>query len=393
MSDEAAPPRPRARIVLADNMDLLPGLPAGGFSLIYIDPPFNTGQTQRRAQLRTVRDADGDRTGFKGQRYRTIKLGERRYADVFDDYLEFLWPRLEQAHRLLAADGSFFLHLDYREVHYAKIACDQIFGRECFMNEIVWSYDYGGRSKSRWSAKHDNILWYARDPARYTFQYEAIDRIPYMAPGLVGPEKAARGKTPTDVWWQTIVSPQGREKTGYPTQKPLKILERIVVVHSRPGDLLLDFFAGSGSFGEAALRHGRDVVLVDQNPEAVEVMRRRLEFAAPTLEALGSLVLLQREAVAAAPDEAPAAEPLATESPPGEDRPAAAPLEQDAAPGESPAVEDRPAASPESTRQDAAPGESLADEAPREAEVTLAAETSETPAILGEGPAAAEEVG
>ncbi|MCY1011514.1 DNA methyltransferase [Nannocystis pusilla] len=374
-------------------MDLLPGLPAGGFSLIYIDPPFNTGQTQRRAQLRTVRDADGDRTGFKGQRYRTIKLGERRYADVFDDYLEFLWPRLEQAHRLLAADGSFFLHLDYREVHYAKIACDQIFGRECFMNEIVWSYDYGGRSKSRWSAKHDNILWYARDPARYTFQYEAIDRIPYMAPGLVGPEKAARGKTPTDVWWQTIVSPQGREKTGYPTQKPLKILERIVVVHSRPGDLLLDFFAGSGSFGEAALRHGRDVVLVDQNPEAVEVMRRRLEFAAPTLEALGSLVLLQRETVAAAPDEAPATGPLAAESPTGEDRPAAASLEQDAAPGDSPEVEDRPAASPESTRQDAAPGESLADEAPREAEVTLAAETSETPAIVGEGPAAAEEVG
>lgn len=384
MSDEAAPPRPRARIVLADNMDLLPGLPAGGFSLIYIDPPFNTGQTQRRAQLRTVRDADGDRTGFKGQRYRTIKLGERRYADVFDDYLEFLWPRLEQAHRLLAADGSFFLHLDYREVHYAKIACDQIFGRECFMNEIVWSYDYGGRSKSRWSAKHDNILWYARDPARYTFQYEAIDRIPYMAPGLVGPEKAARGKTPTDVWWQTIVSPQGREKTGYPTQKPLKILERIVVVHSRPGDLLLDFFAGSGSFGEAALRHGRDVVLVDQNPEAVEVMRRRLGFAAPTIEALGSLALL--------PGEAPAAEPLAAESPAVEDRAAAASLEptrQDDAPAESTGEDLPAAAAPEPTRQDDAPAESLADEA----EVTLAAETSETPVIASEGPAAAEEVG
>jgi site-specific DNA-methyltransferase (adenine-specific) len=292
VSEETAPQRARARIVLGDNMDVLPGLPAGGFSLIYIDPPFNTGQTQRRAQLRTVRDEDGDRTGFKGQRYRTIKLGERRYADVFDDYLEFLWPRLEQAHRLLAADGSFFLHLDYREVHYAKVACDQIFGRECFMNEIVWSYDYGGRSKSRWSAKHDNILWYARDPARYVFDYEAIDRIPYMAPGLVGPEKAARGKTPTDVWWQTIVSPQGREKTGYPTQKPLKILERIVLVHSRQGDLVLDFFAGSGSFGEAALRHGRDVVLVDQNPEAVEVMRRRIEFATPVIETTAPLELV-----------------------------------------------------------------------------------------------------
>lgn len=298
MSEETAPARARARIVLGDNMDALPRLPDGEFSLIYIDPPFNTGQTQRRAQLRTVRDEDGDRTGFKGQRYRTIKLGERRYADVFDDYLEFLWPRLEQARRLLTADGSFFLHLDYREVHYAKIACDQIFGRDSFMNEIVWSYDYGGRSKSRWSAKHDNILWYARDPGRYTFDYDAIDRIPYMAPGLVGAEKAARGKTPTDVWWQTIVSPQGREKTGYPTQKPLKILERIVLVHSRPNERLLDFFAGSGSFGEAALRHGREVLLIDQNPEAVEVMCRRLEFAAPVVEAVGPVAQVDEAAPA-----------------------------------------------------------------------------------------------
>lgn len=281
-------PRPSARIVLGDNMEALPRLADGSFALIYIDPPFNTGQTQKRASMRMVRDEEGDRTGFKGHRYRTIKLGVRRYADVFDDYLEFLWPRLEQAHRLLAPDGSFFLHLDCREVHYAKIACDQIFGRDAFINEIVWAYDYGARSRSRWPAKHDNILWYAKDPQRYVFNFDEIDRIPYMAPGLVGPEKAARGKTPTDVWWQTIVSPQGREKTGYPTQKPLKILERIVRVHSRPGDLLLDFFAGSGSFGEAAVRHGRSVVLVDQNPEAVEIMRRRLAFAEPVTEAVGA---------------------------------------------------------------------------------------------------------
>jgi site-specific DNA-methyltransferase (adenine-specific) len=274
---------PQATIVLGDNMTVLPRLAAGSFQLIYIDPPFNTGHAQKRAQLRTVRDDDGDRTGFKGQRYRTIKLGERAYVDAFDDYMEFLWPRLEQAHRLLTPDGSFFLHLDCREVHYAKLACDQIFGRDCFINEIIWAYDYGARSKSRWSAKHDNILWYARDPKRYTFEFAAIDRIPYMAPGLVGPEKAARGKTPTDVWWQTIVSPQGREKTGYPTQKPLKILERIVQVHSRVGDRLLDFFAGSGSFGEAALRHGRSVTLVDSNPEAIEVMKRRLAFASPAV--------------------------------------------------------------------------------------------------------------
>jgi site-specific DNA-methyltransferase (adenine-specific) len=269
---------------LGDNLDVLRGFADGAFDLIYVDPPFNTGRTQSRTTLRTVRDdVAGDRTGFQGKRYRSERLGTRAYADLFDDYLGFLGPRLEEAHRLLAADGSFFLHLDYREVHYAKVALDAIFGRESFVNEIVWAYDYGARSRRRWSPKHDNILWYAKDPARYTFRYDDIDRVPYMAPGLVGPEKAARGKTPTDVWWHTIVSPTGKEKTGYPTQKPLGLLRRIVRVHSSPGGRLLDFFAGSGSFGEAAAREGRDVVLVDSSPEAVAVMAERLAFASPRL--------------------------------------------------------------------------------------------------------------
>jgi site-specific DNA-methyltransferase (adenine-specific) len=269
---------------LGDNLDVLRGFADGAFDLIYVDPPFNTGRTQSRTTLRTVRDdVAGDRTGFQGKRYRSERLGTRAYADLFDDYLAFLGPRLEEAHRLLAPDGSFFLHLDYREVHYAKVALDAIFGRESFVNEIVWAYDYGARSRRRWSPKHDNILWYAKDPARYTFRYDDIDRVPYMAPGLVGPEKAARGKTPTDVWWHTIVSPTGKEKTGYPTQKPLGLLRRIVRVHSDPGGRLLDFFAGSGSFGEAAAREGRDVVLVDSSPEAVAVMTERLAFASPRL--------------------------------------------------------------------------------------------------------------
>lgn len=290
--DDAAPTNPDAhapeaptpqiiKIFQGDNLDVLPRLADASFDLIYIDPPFNTGHAQARTQIKVVQDAEGDRVGFSGRRYRTIKLGTRAYADVFDDYLEFLWPRLEHAHRLLKPQGSLFVHLDCREVHYAKVALDQIFGRPNFINEIVWAYDYGARSRSRWSAKHDNILWYARDPRRYTFNYADIDRIPYMAPGLVGPDKAARGKTPTDTWWHTIVSPNGKEKTGYPTQKPLKILERIVRVHSRPGERVLDFFAGSGSFGEAAARLGRQAVLIDHNPEAVAVMRQRLAFADP----------------------------------------------------------------------------------------------------------------
>ncbi len=210
------------RIVLGDNLDVLAGLPAGCARLVYIDPPFNTGRAQRRTRLRTVRDESGDRTGFQGRRYRTERLAETAWDDAFDDYLAFLAPRLAEARRILAADGSLFFHIDYREAHYCKVLLDKVFGRDSFINEIVWAYDYGGRSRNRWPAKHDTIFWYAVDPRHYVFHYHAIDRVPYMAPGLVGPEKAARGKTPTDVWWNTIVSPTGRERTGYPTQKPLE---------------------------------------------------------------------------------------------------------------------------------------------------------------------------
>lgn len=262
-------------IHFGDNLGILADLPDDAVDLIYVDPPFNTGKVQRRTHLETVRDPLGDRTGFQGQRYRTVKLGSKAYADIFDDYLLFLEPRLVEARRVLKPNGSLFLHLDYREVHYAKVLLDLIFGRNCFLNEIIWAYDYGARSKTKWPAKHDNILWYAKDPDNYQFHLRECDRIPYMAPGLVGPEKAALGKTPTDAWWHTIVSPNGREKTGYPTQKPRGILDRIVKVHSSPGDLLLDFFAGSGSFGEAALSHGRNCILADHHEEAMQVMARR----------------------------------------------------------------------------------------------------------------------
>lgn len=270
------------RIILADNMDVLPGLADGSADLIYVDPPFNTGKVQSRTRIRTVRDAErGDRTGFQGMRYRTVTLGTQAFADAFDDFLAFIEPRLRQSHRILAPAGSLFVHLDFREVHYCKVLLDAIFGRECFMNEIIWAYDYGGRTRRRWPPKHDTILWYARDPRRYTFNYDEVDRIPYMAPGLAGREKAVRGKTPTDVWWHTIVPTHGKERTDYPTQKPLGIMTRIIKVHTRPGDLVLDFFAGSGTTGEAAARLGRDFILIDRKPEAVMVMAGRLAFAAP----------------------------------------------------------------------------------------------------------------
>ncbi len=270
-----------ARIVLADSLDFLRTLPDGAARLIYIDPPFNTGKAQARTTIKTVRDSlNGDRTGFGGRRYRTITLGRSEYADDFDDYLAFLEPRLREARRVLTADGSLLVHLDSREVHYVKVFLDSIFGRHSFKNEIIWAYDYGGRGRDRWPAKHDTILWYAKDPERYVFRYDDIDRVPYMAPGLAGAEKAARGKVPTDVWWNTIVSPTGKEKAGYPTQKPLKILERIIRVHSDPGDTVLDFFAGSGTTGAAASRLGREFILVDNNPEAIHVMEKRLGMKA-----------------------------------------------------------------------------------------------------------------
>ena len=265
-------------IILGDNLPVLRSFAAESFQLIYIDPPFNTGRRQTRRTLATDAEGEtgGDRTGFGGRRYRTRLLAESSYADSFEDYLAFLGPRLDEARRLLAPSGTFYLHVDPRESHYCKLALDEVFGRDCFLNEIVWAYDYGARSKRRWPAKHDTILVYVRTPDGHYFDAEAVDREPYMAPGLVSAEKAARGKLPTDVWWHTIVPTNGSEKTGYPTQKPEGVLRRIVQASSAPGDWCLDFFAGSGTLGAVAAQLGRRYVLIDESPEAVEVMRGRL---------------------------------------------------------------------------------------------------------------------
>jgi site-specific DNA-methyltransferase (adenine-specific) len=266
-------------ILLGDNLDILPRFADGSFRMIYLDPPFNTGRERAGRRLRAVADPDGGRTGFGGRRYRTEAVAGSSYDDAFDDYLAFLTPRLAHARRLLDAEGTLYLHLDYREAHYAKVLCDRIFGRDCFLNEIVWAYDYGGKPRRRWPAKHDTILVYVRDPGRYWFDAEAVEREPYMAPGLVTPEKAARGKLPTDVWWHTIVPTSGRERTGYPTQKPEGIVRRMVQASTRPGDRVADFFAGSGTLGAVAAALGRRYVLIDSSPDAVAVMERRLGAA------------------------------------------------------------------------------------------------------------------
>ncbi len=264
-------------IYFADNLNVLGSLDDESVDLIYIDPPFNTGKQQARTQISVEQDENGDREGFGGNRYQTRVIGKRAYRDDFDDYLGFLEPRLKAAYRILKSSGSLYFHIDYREVHYCKVLLDEIFGRDSFINEIIWAYDFGGRSKTRWPAKHDNILFYAKDPDHYTFNREAVDRIPYMAPGLVGKAKAERGKFPTDTWWHTIVGTNSKEKTGYPTQKPVGVLRRIVAASSNPGDWVLDFFAGSGTIGEVCLNMGRHFILVDDNPQAIAVMENRFE--------------------------------------------------------------------------------------------------------------------
>lgn len=272
------------RVIQGDNLAVLKSIADESVQLIYVDPPFNTGRVQSRGSSKTTRTETGNRIGFKGQRYEIVKETILSYDDEFKDYWGFLEPRLEEAWRILNETGTLYLHLDYREAHYAKVLLDALFGRECFLNEIIWAYDYGGKAKSRWPSKHDTILVYVKNPDKYYFDNESVDREPYMAPGLVTPEKVAKGKLPTDVWWHTIVSPTGKEKTGYPTQKPLGILRRVIQASSKEGDLVLDFFAGSGTTGAAAYELGRNFILIDQNPESIAVIKERFKSASISFE-------------------------------------------------------------------------------------------------------------
>jgi site-specific DNA-methyltransferase (adenine-specific) len=275
---------PANKLIFGDNLSHLNSIADGSVQLVYIDPPFNTGRTQARGSTSTKRIETGGRVGFKGQHYEIIRETVLSYDDEFADYWSFLEPRLEEAWRVLHETGTLYLHLDYREAHYAKVLLDSLFGRDCFLNEIIWAYDYGGKAKNRWPAKHDTILVYVKNQKTYFFDNESVDREPYMAPGLVTPEKVARGKLPTDVWWHTIVSPTGKEKTGYPTQKPEGILRRVIQASSRENDLVLDFFAGSGTTGAVAAALGRRFILIDQNQESIDVISKRLKSAGVEFE-------------------------------------------------------------------------------------------------------------
>lgn len=264
-----------------DNLDLLRRTPDGCVDLAYCDPPFNTGRVQRMDRVK-LGAGDKVRGGFMGRMYRYEVTSRHSFRDDMPlfEYLDYLTERLVEIHRVLSETGSLYLHLDWNVVHYARLILDDLFGVENFLNEIIWSYDYGGRARDKWARKHDNILWYRKGSA-HTFNRDAIDRLPYMAPSLVGAEKAAIGKLPTDVWWMSIVPTNGRERTGYPTQKPLKLVERIVRASSNPGDVVADFWVGSGTAAVAAAKLGRRFLVCDVNADAIRITKERLAGIRP----------------------------------------------------------------------------------------------------------------
>ncbi len=248
-------------VIHAEALDAMRNMADGSFDMVYSDPPFGTGQ--ERVMLRK-------REGKV--------ISKISYNDRYEDYLAFLRPHLEEMHRVLKATGTLYLHLDCRWSHYAKVMLDEVFGPECFLNEVIWAYDYGGRGKRCWPQKHDNVLVYVKTPGEHVFEWDAIDRIPYMAPGLQkDPARAASGKVPTDVWWMSIVGTQSKERNGYPTQKPVKLIERAILASCPQGGTVLDPFAGSGTTGQAALNLSRPFTLVDLSPWAIEVMQERFK--------------------------------------------------------------------------------------------------------------------
>jgi site-specific DNA-methyltransferase (adenine-specific) len=263
------------KIIFGDCLDALKTIESESVTTIFVDPPFNTHKTQKRNRIKATASDEG-RSGFGGRKYQVEDINSASYKDSFDDFEGFLMPRIKESIRTLTKDGSIFILLDFREIHYIKIAMDKLLGRDCFINEIIWMFDYGFRSRTKYSNKHNTILWYAKDPKNYIFNYNDIDRVPYLAPGLVGKEKAARGKTITAEWWQSIVGTNSKAKTFYPTEKPLKISERIVKMHSKKDDLIMDFFAGSATTGMAAGNLGRKFIMIDNNPDAIDVMKKRL---------------------------------------------------------------------------------------------------------------------
>jgi DNA modification methylase len=276
------------RLILGDNLDVLASLPDGSVDLIYIDPPFGTG---------TIRRGGHD--------------SSHRYRDVPGDpsrYVAWLHERLAQSRRVLSSHGSLFVHLDYRTVHYVKVELDTIFGRDRFINELIWCYSVGGKSRRSFGRKHDTILWYSRT-AEYAFFPDAVKvprksgshmRVVQTEDGELVQEKTDRksgkvyryplsaGKVPEDWWTDIEILNRGdAERTGWPTQKPERLLERIIQSTTTPGALVADWFCGSGTTGVVAQRLDRRFVLVDRESHAIACAQARLEASGRALANAG----------------------------------------------------------------------------------------------------------
>lgn len=271
---------PTADVYCAENRTLLARLAdawAGRFQLIYLDPPFGTGKVYAA------------RIG--GERCRPARAVDAYRDDLaFDAYLRWLGDRLALMRDLLHETGTLYVHLDWHAVHYVKVALDRLFGRQRFLNELIWCYHGPSPIRSAFKRKHDTILVYTRS-ADYFFDADAV-RVPYdpttvktfaSSPkaGFGKTPDLARGKVPEDWWYFPVVARVHTERVGYETQKPTALLDRIIKASSRPGDLVGDFFAGSGTTGVVAARLGRNVALVDRNPVAVEKTLLRLADLSP----------------------------------------------------------------------------------------------------------------
>lgn len=248
-------------VYLSEASRLMSELSEGSIDLIYADPPFGTNNRQRS--------------------------GDLSYSDSFDDYVQFIKEHAAHLQRVLNDSGTAYVHLDYRWVHYAKVELDLTFGRENFLGEIVWSYNFGGRGKNFFAKKHDTILVYAKQKGHHVFNYDDIDRIPYKAPEMqyVGrsreeaERRIAAGQVPTDVWDIPIIGTNSRERVGYPTQKPTSLIRRIVVASSPVGGVVLDPFCGSGTTAIVAASVGRRFIVCDKSEDAVRVTGERLTHA------------------------------------------------------------------------------------------------------------------
>lgn len=263
------------QLICGDALDDITRWPDGVLDAIYIDPPFGTGVVRRG---RGPGHAYADR------------------ADDPDAFVAWLLPYLEHARRALRAAGSLFVHLDYRAVHYVKVALDRLFGRARFVNEVAWCYAVGGKSRRGFGRKHDTILWYARGPD-HAFYPDAV-RVPRRGgshmrlvldgdtpvqektdrrTGRVYRYPVAAGKVPED-WWTDIetLNHSDGERTGWPSQKPERLVERLLAAVTVPGDRVADWFVGSGTTAAVAQRTGRGFVTFDNAPGAIAVCIDRL---------------------------------------------------------------------------------------------------------------------